>query len=72
MLRAGIVSDSLHPFAGELHSQTGVIQTGAERRITSADIISMNWLNDNIIGEIPTEEELNEDARALVRVSGLE
>ena len=72
MLRAGIVSDTLHPFSGELHSQTGIVQTGSEGRITGEDIISMTWLNDNIEGSIPTEEELNEDARALVKVSGID
>ena len=31
----------------------------------------MNWLNDNIIGRIPEPEELPENVRAMMEVSGI-
>ena len=40
--------------------------------LSGEKIVTMNWLNDNVEGVIPTEEELNEDALALVKISGLE
>lgn len=52
-LKSAIAAGQIHPFGGEIRSTTGVIQkTG---RLTENDIIQMDWLNDNIIGEIPED-----------------
>ena len=40
-------------------------------RLSSEEIIRMNWLNDNIIGRIPEPEELPENVRAMMEVSGI-
>ena len=32
----------------------------------------MDWLNDNVIGSIPSLEELTDEARELVAVSGID
>ena len=34
-------------------------------------IISIDWLADNIIGRIPTADELREDAQNVVRQEGI-
>ena len=35
------------------------------------DIIEMNWLANNIIGEIPPIEAFKEEAQALIRLQGV-
>ena len=71
LLREAIVSGEINPFSGEIHSQSAEIQPSYSPRLNNEDIIQMNWLNDNIIGSIPKESELMENARKIVKVSGV-
>lgn len=70
-LKRGILRGSLSPFDGELRSQTGVIKEEDTSRLSNEEIITMSWLSDNVIGRIPTVEELNEEALQTIRVSGV-
>ncbi len=71
MFREGIVSGRIRPFMGELHSQEGQIRDRFSRGLSGEEIITMSWLNDNVIGSLPTMEKLNEEAGAAVNVSGV-
>lgn len=71
ILKKEVISGDLNPFDGELHSQDGLIKGADAPRLSHEQIIEMNWLNDNIIGSIPDVEELTEEAREVVRVSGV-
>ncbi|MBR2547156.1 MAG: BMP family ABC transporter substrate-binding protein [Eubacterium sp.] len=71
MLKEGIVNSAITPFDGELTSQDGCVKKESDPPLTSMDIINMDWLNENIIGEIPSKEKLNEEAKATVSVSGV-
>ena len=71
MLREGIINDVFGPFDGELRSQEGLVRKKDDPQLTSMDIIRMDWLNENIIGEIPAKETLNDEAKATVSVSGV-
>lgn len=71
MFRDGIVSGRLSPFMGELHSQEGQIREASSRGLSNREIITMSWLNDNVIGSLPKKEELTEEAGAAVDVSGV-
>ena len=42
-----------------------------ERELTPAEIIGMDWLTDNIVGYIPTLDEMKPEARAFVEVQGI-
>lgn len=66
-LRAG----SFTPFEGELRDQSGTLRCEADRRLTPAEILCMDYLADNIVGTLPDLEELSESARPLVRLQGL-
>ena len=66
-LRAG----SFTPFEGEMRDQSGTLRCEADRRLTPAEILCMDYLADNIVGTIPDLEELTEPARPLVRLQGL-
>lgn len=39
--------------------------------ITASEIITMDWLADNIIGSIPTLNDFREDAKPIVKVQGV-
>ena len=71
MLRDGITKDVFGPFDGELMSQDGCVRKKNDPQLTSKDIINMDWLNENIIGEIPSKETLNDEAKATISVSGV-
>lgn len=71
ILKKEVIAGDLSPFDGELRSQTAVIKKADAPRLTNEEIISMDWLNDNVIGEIPSLEELTEKAQEIVRVSGV-
>lgn len=70
-LRNSICRYDFNPFNGILHSQNGVVQTDPEHRMTPEEIISMNWLADNIIGEIPDITELRPNAQNVVSLEGI-
>ena len=71
ILRTDIICGSLNPFDGELRSQNGIVRKADDAPLTSKDVITMNWLNENIIGEIPAKETLTQAAKETVTVSGV-
>ena len=71
LLRSNIISGTVNPFDGELKSQTGWVRRKDEPELTSKDIIMMDWLNENVIGEIPEKATLNDEAKSTVSVSGV-
>ncbi len=70
ILRHAICSCEFHPFSGILHSQTGIVHAEEDSSLSPKDIITMNWLADNIIGRIPSLDELREDAHTVVKLEG--
>ena len=71
ILKQGLIADTLNPFDGELHSQQGLIKDADSPRLSYEEIIRMNWLNDIVIGAIPSMDQLTESAKATVTVSGV-
>ena len=59
------------PFEGEIRDQAGNLRCEADRRLTPAEILCMDYLVDNIVGSFPSEQELIESARPLVRLQGI-
>lgn len=72
LLRATICTGTFNPFSGVLYSQNGVIQEKKDATLTPAKIITMDWLCENVIGHIPTMEELTEQAMPVVREQGIQ
>ena len=71
IMRKGLTSDVINPFEGELRSQTGVVQDALSPRLSNEQIINMNWLCDNVVGSIPSLDELTESARKTVLANGM-
>ena len=72
LMKRGIINGVLKPFGGELHSQTGIIKKEDDPDLTPEEIITMDWLCENVVGEIPAAEGLSEEAKNTIRVSGVE
>ena len=69
--RDELKEDSFSPFEGEIRDQQGNLRCGSDRRLTPAEILCMDYLIDNVIGSFPSEEDLIESARPLVRLQGI-
>lgn len=72
LLRQDIIDGRFDPFGGELRSQDGLIKGAEDAPLRSKDIIMMDWLNENIIGEIPKIDALTDEAKTKVKYIGVE
>ncbi len=70
-LKSALMSGSVHPFGGELRSQTGIIKGEGTARLSNEEIIEMDWLNDNVVGGLPKFESLTEPVRKAIETSGI-
>lgn len=71
LLKTTISSGVFNPFSGILYSQTGVVQSDPNRSLSPEEIMTMDWLAENVIGTIPKTEELKEQAEPVVRQQGV-
>lgn len=71
-LKDSLIAGTINPFAGELRSVSGLIQSKDANRLSNESIIRMDWLNENIIGVIPEYHQLSESGKKLTSVSGVE
>ncbi len=71
LLRNNICSDTLIPFSGELCAQDGTVMNQADQVMQPMDLITMDWLVDNVVGSIPSISDLTEEAQAIVKMQGL-
>lgn len=71
LLKKNIVSQQFSPFSGILYSQDGIVQADPKRTLTPEEIITMDWLAENIIGIIPKTEDLQEQARPVTLQQGV-
>ena len=71
ILRRDIVNGTMNPFDGELRSQTGLVRNADDEPLSSMDVITMDWLSENIVGEIPSKDALTAEAREAVNISGV-
>lgn len=71
LLKSTICSDVFNPFSGILYSQTGIVADDPNGSLSPEEIMTMDWLADNIIGRIPDKEELNEQAEPVINQQGV-
>ena len=64
-------SDRFNPFSGILYSQDGMVQADPNGSMLPEDIMTMDWLAENVIGSIPTKEELTEKAEPVIKQQGV-
>lgn len=71
LLKSTISSGEFNPFSGILLSQTGLAHTEPDQCMLPEQIMTMDWLVDNVIGSIPKKEELKERAKPIIRQQGV-
>lgn len=72
LMKHAISSGIFHPFAGPLKDQDGNLRCEETDLLTPEEIMTMDWLVDNVEGFIPSIEDLEEDARPVVQLRGLQ
>lgn len=70
-LREGISSMSINPFTGPIYSNDGVCRCEDGQSLSPEELVTIDWLADNIEGYIPDVSELRDEAVDLVMVQGL-
>lgn len=72
LLKGTILSGEFNPFSGILYSQNGVILNDPNSSLTPEEIVTMDWLAENIIGDIPKMGELQDAAKPVTAQQGIE
>ena len=70
-LKSTISSGVFNPFSGILYSQTGVVQDNPNQSMLPEEIMTMDWLAENVVGSIPKKEELTEQAGPVIKQQGV-
>lgn len=71
-LKSDIKKGDIVPFFGEIHSQDKELKNDREQTMRPEDIMEMDWLVDNVIGNIPAMETLIDAAQPVVQLKGVE
>jgi len=71
MLKKALVDARIQIFGGELRSQEGLVKPADNEGLAGEEIVNMDWLNDNVIGTVPSMEELVVQVQDVVSVSGV-
>lgn len=72
LMRNNIAAGVFHPFTGPITDQNNQLQIDAHKVMKPEEIITMDWLYNNVIGSIPDIDELIDSAKAVVELRGLD
>lgn len=70
-LRTALVNDTLHPFCRRIVAQDGTVKNDGSRNLFVDELLRMDWLCENVEGEIPEFSQLLPYAQGLVRQQGI-
>lgn len=70
LLKENIVKNVYNPFKGPFITQTGEVIDADGEGLSFEQIITMDWLGENVEGVIPVYEQLSEDGKATVESAG--
>lgn len=71
LIREQIIKKEFNPFSGIIVSRNGDIKNQEGESMTPEEIMMMNWLVENVEGEIPEIDELKEEAKDIVELKGV-
>lgn len=71
LLKGTICSEVFNPFSGILYSQSGIVSSNPDKSLSPEEIMTMDWLAENVIGSIPEKEELKEQAKPVIKQQGV-
>lgn len=70
LLKESICTGLFSPFSGPIRTQSGRIVDPEGQGLGLEQIISMDWLSENIVGEIPSYDQLSEEGKETVESAG--
>lgn len=71
LLRQEIADGRFRPFDGPVYDQHGELRIQEGEVLTPLQILQMDWLVENVDGEIPTIDRLTPQAQELVKIQGV-
>ena len=71
LFRKVICNNEFEPFSDELYDQNRHLQNKKGHEMSPEDIITMDWLLDNVVGRVPEYEELDDNSKMLVINQGI-
>ena len=69
--RSSLINGAGKPFLTPFYTQSGEIIGSRQHELSLEQIISMDYLVDNVIGSIPTYDELSDVGKATVDMVGI-
>lgn len=60
------------PFFGEIYAQDGTLKNKAGEEMSPEEIMKMDYLVENVVGDIPSIDLLQEKAKTIVELKGVE
>ena len=70
-LEKSIANRTLDPFARKIIAQDGTVKNDGSTTLSPEELLHMDWLCDNVLGTIPTFEEILPMSQSLVRELGI-
>ena len=71
LLRKDLEEGTLDPFLRRIVAQDGTVKNDGTHRFTPEQILHMDWLCDNVIGDIPSFERILPVSQPMVRELGI-
>lgn len=72
LMKRAITAGVFHPFSGPLTDQEGNIRCKENDFLSPEEIMTMDWLVDNVVGSIPVIDELKDSAKPVVQLRGVD
>ncbi|MBQ9148491.1 MAG: BMP family ABC transporter substrate-binding protein [Oscillospiraceae bacterium] len=71
LLRRELTAGNLDPFARKILAQDGTVKNDGSKTFTPEELLKMDWLCANVVGDIPEFQELLPIAQPVVRELGI-
>ena len=71
LLKKGLRESTLDPFLRKIIAQDGTVKNDGTHRFTPGQLLRMDWLCENVVGNIPPFEEILPISQTMVRELGL-
>ncbi len=71
LLQRSLTDSTLDPFFRRIVAQDGTVKNDGSRTFTPSQLLHMDWLADNVIGTIPSYDEILPISQPMVRELGL-
>lgn len=71
LLKNQLCSHTFSPFSTLLHTQSGQLKDYRDTPIMPEELMTMDWLVSNVIGQIPEIQQMLPEAQQLMRIQGV-